>query len=1077
MIGMDSALMRTCFLFALLVGCAGVLATEPEWLGAEAALSRLSGSSAEADNPDADEADDSMPKLASDIDAFAEASGTLEPAEAAAQWLALLDRLLVLTAPNEDDDYGYGYGGGYGYGMEDTKGVPSFRRMIQVLPPPSAWDAIRDGIDSRPKPEKPGALLARYHTLRFFASFLVNDGEGVRGELEAIMQIDLSGEVRGRYQYAQLLRSLTQVLGENGMNREGEVEAFEKTLAEYEAGEQAWRLEVPDLVTLVGEPRATELLNRAFALPVQHMDFDDAGETKALARRLVVEQVDHLKRPIWGLVDTVDAVECYEAMAVKFLPNGGRPAGATVEPEAETQAQADTEADEAPSPAPAPAADGGAKKASSGGLSSIASGLLDALTVDVEQMEEDSPYDDYAYHSARQYYILGLIAAGRAEDAKLEIQTPRGAESWEMDIPYQGLDALNQAGYTAGVYQFLHLVLTEDPALPVWGAYAELAAHLNKTDEMLALAKASVDRDDLPDDVRKQVRVQLIDALLAADRVDEALAMIRQEITEDSDVPVLVSKLLEIGIALNDRDLLDEALPQGRAVVMKQGEDRSRMISSLVEAWFETNRLDEAEGFLVAYIKRHYGNMPTSGMPGVRRYGIDEKTNYMFMLLNVYGQAGRHEDVRYLLDHWDGWGVADVIQLENNYYYGLSEFGSASTLVHIARALHATGQTPEAEAAILYTLNEEPGSDKAYQALLEIKGPDAIDTLDVLFARDHYEERPLIWKAKLLTDQGKLDEAEAIIKQAISIDPSDGEQGRGDRMRAYRVLGSIAKARGDQEQVDFLARVDDAIRLSEDADRVYSAGMYKRGIEMYRASLESFADAYCIQSRLAIQLSAQGRHEEAEKHYKRAYELMPDSFGRVESHCFGCEGVFSDEKAQGVAERVFSALIEERPDSPQVHYLMGYLREQQAEDAQAAEHYQRAVALDPAYLNAWERLASVARRANLPIEVRDRASINLVRLDPLGRHTFGTWRGVIDLRALWPILEANLKQRPEVPDSIYRLNASADKVKEMEDLMADPYGSSRSYLSQRDRYRNAKTPGAVLVDHRVIDAVADVFDQ
>ena len=51
-----------------------------------------------------------------------------------------------------------------------------------------------------------------------------------------------------------------------------------------------------------------------------------------------------------------------------------------------------------------------------------------------------------------------------------------------------------------------------------------------------------------------------------------------------------------------------------------------------------------------------------------------------------------------------------------------------------------------------------------------------------------------------------------------------------------------------------------------------------------------FADAYCIQSRLALRYSELGDYVKAEQHYQRAFELMPDSFGRIESHCFGCEG-------------------------------------------------------------------------------------------------------------------------------------------------------------------------------------------
>ena len=83
---------------------------------------------------------------------------------------------------------------------------------------------------------------------------------------------------------------------------------------------------------------------------------------------------------------------------------------------------------------------------------------------------------------------------------------------------------------------------------------------------------------------------------------------------------------------------------------------------------------------------------------------------------------------------------------------------------------------------------------------------------------------------------------------------------------------------------------------------------------------------------------------------------MPESFGRVESHCFGCEGVFHGELAQNIAEKVFGELAAKTPDKPQVHYLLGYLREEQGRYQEALPELQKAVKLDPDYLNAWKHL-------------------------------------------------------------------------------------------------------------------------
>src|SRR5690606_2598690 len=129
------------------------------------------------------------------------------------------------------------------------------------------------------------------------------------------------------------------------------------------------------------------------------------------------------------------------------------------------------------------------------------------------------------------------------------------------------------------------------------------------------------------------------------------------------------------------------------------------------------------------------------------------------------------------------------------------------------------------------------------------------------------------------------------------------------RMRAYSVLADALEALGQADEASIYRGAVSAIRIAEDADRLYAAGLITRGVELYEAALTHFADAYCIQSRLAGQLSGLGRHEEAAEHCRKAYGLRPDSFGRMESHCFGCEGVSEGEQAQTIAEEVFGRLI------------------------------------------------------------------------------------------------------------------------------------------------------------------------
>jgi tetratricopeptide (TPR) repeat protein len=318
-----------------------------------------------------------------------------------------------------------------------------------------------------------------------------------------------------------------------------------------------------------------------------------------------------------------------------------------------------------------------------------------------------------------------------------------------------------------------------------------------------------------------------------------------------------------------------------------------------------------------------------------------------------------------------------------------------------------------------------------------------------------------------------VDEAEKVIRQAISIDPSDGEQGKGTRMRAYSVLADILEKKGDAEQAKVYRGAVKAIRVAEDADDWWEAGLLTRAINMYEEALTHFQDAYCIQSRLALRMAEMGFTEKAEEHYRKAYELMPDSFGRMESHCFGCEGAFRGSSARKIAEQVFTRLIEKQPKKPQVHYLLGYLREQEGRYKDALPPMQQAVKLDPDYLNAWKHIQDLARSVYLSPEVRDAAALNLMRLDPLGRHVNSDVSTVRDLKTLWTVAAKAAELRTPPPQSLLPLPASA---------AAKPPGNLAEQAAQEvialrgDRDNGPATPGAVLATTRVLAAVGEILD-
>jgi tetratricopeptide (TPR) repeat protein len=183
---------------------------------------------------------------------------------------------------------------------------------------------------------------------------------------------------------------------------------------------------------------------------------------------------------------------------------------------------------------------------------------------------------------------------------------------------------------------------------------------------------------------------------------------------------------------------------------------------------------------------------------------------------------------------------------------------------------------------------------------------------------------------------------------------------------------------------------------------------------------------------------------------------MPGSFGRVESHCFGCERAFEGEKPQGVAEEVFTRLIKEQPDKPQVHYLMGYLRAEQKRFPEAAASYRQAVQLDPLYLNAWNKLAELQEEIKFSPTERDDLLLKLVELDPGRRHVSPNLVQVADIPRMWRAVQAAGQKLDELPatKNLWELKASARQA----DLHKDQFDWAPSGFEKKDA-------ASVLLEH------------
>ncbi len=1020
--------MRTSL--SVIFSCFALVSPAQDYQGASAVL-KLLAEKAQA-QPEEKKADP-VEELRLKVKALHSEAATLAPAEAAKRWLALLDAYLTIPAEQLYSNRAY----------EDRL---SLGTIVTALPPPDAWEEIRTQLSKRK-----GAKPLQDEALRLLAAALLSDETGQKDSLNRMRKELASQKKLEDYQrenYEENIESISDALEELTGTDAQKTAAFEKRLSMLEKGNEKYRdrhgdnLKTPDLVKLVGEKRAEALLTRVLRLGAAAIDIDGPA-TRKLAASLALKHIDTLKKPLWELVHTLDDAPLYEALKKKF--------------------------------------------------------------------PQESRMGNRSY--AERVYLLTLIASGRTEDATRLIQeeAAQKEDGSGVELDVDALDAMGRQGLGAKVLSFLKQLLSQNPGIPCWPQFIELSARQNASALALELLEKSLAKPGLSEGVKKQMQSHHYLALLAADKRDEGVQVLRDlvktgpqsgasdgksqaqetrqrweqvgvHVTEamlsrfqreangrnsggQSEHLRLCGRLAALGRLLGRPELTEEALATASATteaMAPEDPNRESVVDSLLDLLLEHQRGPKAESILVA-------QLVSLVTPGKQQRGRQRLDDPLGRLAVIYDQAGRHADVLALFEQSPYWGAPDLAAFESN------NIGNTPLLLIAARALNGVGRTEDARRVIRRALQDYPGQDSVYELLLKVGADQPLEELlEQLAKRDRFQERPLIWKAIVMLNAGKLDEAEKAVRAAIAIDPSDGEQGKGDRMRAYAVLAEVLEKKGDAATAKIMRGAVSAIRKSEAADDWWQAGLLSEAVRRYEAALLDFADAYCIQSRLALRYSETGDLAKAEQHYLRAFELMPESFGRVESHCFGCEGAFKSHQAQNAADKVFTRLATVQPVKAQVYYLLGYLRDAQDRPVDAAEAYRMAVKTDPDYLNAWSKLSALPETAHVTREESDNAALQMFRLDPAGRHSSPDLNRLRDLRRLWnALLEAEKNLPPTETGPVLPLTAAKAKIEAQKATGNNAAWETWSYPSIFSRRAQ---PREHLVQHPLVRTLANFID-
>ncbi len=617
----------------------------------------------------------------------------------------------------------------------------------------------------------------------------------------------------------------------------------------------------------------------------------------------------------------------------------------------------------------------------------------DLIATIVLKLGRSSLKDSSGSSHATSIYLADLLKEDRIDEAVALLS----------DKDFASRATLQDAGLdVTSLMSAISKVIDRLPATQLWPDYLAGATALNQLPDAKARLADVLSKSDLKASDRR--RLLTLQGDLAAGTGDANLAEaayrgasgLRGESNWDSQP---VDKLLALAEATGSETALETAI---------KGADGIRISStpaSLFAALTLTGHLGQAQQVVLkkATTPSDYGT---------------EAWETLAKLAEIYYRANRPADVLGLLDQAPNWPASDLSELvpvRTTPYYDAEHQGLPIGFL-AGWAFAKSGRTDLAIRVLRDVLRYQFDLDEAYETLNSIQGASGIAFYDELIKTDPFAARPVAWKADLLRSLGKLEEAEQLARAAIKIDPTDGEAKPGRRLTSYAILAQILRARGNNSEADLYEHIVQAVRISEKADRYRNAGLLPQALDLYKQSSEVFANAYCIHARLALTLSLQGKKQEAMEHYRRAYELMPASFGEIESLCLGCEGAFGQSELREVAQAVFEKLAQESPDKPQIAYVLGRVKLANGDAKGALSEFERAVKLDPRYLNAWIQILDMAEQGvATPLEISTAAE-NVVRLDPLRLHTtyYATRGRLNDYASLWRIYAKAYASLPSV---------------------------------------------------------------
>ncbi|MEO6335611.1 MAG: hypothetical protein ABIP71_02165, partial [Verrucomicrobiota bacterium] len=552
--------------------------------------------------------------LRQDLKDFQKKVNALPPDQAAAGWLELVDRAAKLSTDSPREFSGM------------TMPIAA-DDLMEALPPPKDWPALAQAIFARPAAKEEGVM--REAGLRLLAATLTSDTEARKKEIASLQTQAEKADAQSVHTYRNILERISQAMLATMDDPEAVIKSLERQLAQGDARNPKY-LRIPNIVSLVGAEKSEAFLRKALQEENASLNIEGANDTSRLAQKLALEMMDSLKKPHWELINSLDSVELYEAMEKRFSAEKEKP------------------------PVAAPPA----------GLESLP---------DLSFLANESK--DGQKVGAQTYYMLGLISKQRAKDAVAVAK--KLAKQSAVSLPTEALKGMERAGYTKALDDFFFELLSQDPTLPFWSDYVQLAAKAGKTDRMLTLARATAARDDLSKAKKSAIDETLFRALLAAEQVDEGVNEMRRLISENQpsrsyreQTPAQLNIMLaRIGLLLNKPEWINEGIAGVKKSLEKPSAKTSRFGGSenvapaLAELLVELNRGAEAEAILADALADATKTTQSSEMDA---FDGGQARGLLIALARVYHKSGRNQDVLTLLEKAPYWNAKDLADMRGD---------------------------------------------------------------------------------------------------------------------------------------------------------------------------------------------------------------------------------------------------------------------------------------------------------------------------------------------------------------------------------------------------------------------------